>query len=168
MPRNLTPDIGASVDFTITSRRWLLELQYSTVLRLYSGQGTISWNGFVWTSSAFDISGPTFDSVGRGNAKAIFSNLDATLSAILLGPQGATGIPASIYYYDNNDAQLLMAGFLDGAEIDTRANINIVTENLTGKSAPRLVAGPPLMNHITPSGTIISWGNERITVERRN
>jgi hypothetical protein len=167
MTRPLPAGLSGKITDPVTAKRWLLYMAYEPEVRLYSGQGSVSWGGFSWMSFPFEVRGPRFTSTGGGSAEITFSNLDRTLSGLFLGSQGVEGVPATIYYYDRGDAVELLDGYLDSADISRRAVVKMITEDMTSRSAPRLIAGPPLANWITPSGTKISWGTERIEVNRR-
>ena len=167
MSRTLPAGLAARITDPVTSRRWLLHLAYDPAFRVYSGQGVVSWGGFAWNSFPFEIRNIRFGAAGDAKATIMFSNVDTALTGLFLGPQGVSGIAATLYHFDSGEAVSFIDGYLSSAKIGQSAEVVITTENASRQSAPRLVSGPPLANWITPAGTAISWGNQKLIVDRR-
>ena len=56
---------------------------------------------------------------------------------------------------------------MDGAQIGEQVSINVIGKTTAYGPTPRIMCGPPLMNHLPQAGKVITTGNVTITLESR-
>lgn len=172
MSRTLTPAQQASVAATVTTPGYLVELGYSTTLRL-SSRGDQSWDGYTWTGGRLGkVSGLTSTGGGDQRGRIELVNSDLAYSALVLN-EGAADIRCRVWvFYGDNpaDASLVLDGVTDGADIaPDKVGLSVVGESMRTASFPRRIIGPSTgFNHLRPSGTRITWGGQTYVLERGN
>lgn len=172
MSRTLTTEQQSAVTTTVTTPGYLVELGYSTTLRL-SSRGDQSWDGNTWMGGRMGkISGLVATGGGDQLGRIELVNSDLAYSALVLN-EGATDIRCRVWvFYGDNpaDASLLLDGVTDGADIaPDKVRLNVVGESMRTASFPRRVIGPSTgFNHLRPSGTRITWGGQTYVLERGN
>ena len=166
--------IETQVTQLLTQPQYLILLEFRSLTLRYSTRGTVTWNGQSWLGGA----GARVDRIqktSQGNMTATLTlpNQSLALSAILLN-EGVADQPVRVWkaYGDTtiaaDDATQVFEGVIDSAPtIADTVVLNLVSENVFNQFSPRVRAGPPLMNHIPPAGTIIEWGSDIYELERR-
>lgn len=170
--RTLTAGQIAATTAPVTTPGYLVELSYSTVLRL-SSRGDQSWDGYTWTGGRLGkVSGLTSDGRGDQRGRVELINSDLAYSALVL-TEGAADIRCRVWvFYGDNpaDASLVLDGVTDGADIAPDAvSLTLVGESIRTAMFPRRFIGPSTgFNHLRPSGTKITWGGQTYIMERGN
>lgn len=166
--------IETQVTQPFTQPQYLILLEFRSLTLRYSTRGTVTWDSQSWLGGA----GARVDRVQKnadGNMSAALTlpNQSLALSAILLN-EGVADQPVRIWkaYGEGtlaaDDVQQVFEGVIDSAPtISDLVQLNLVSENVFNQFSPRVRAGPPLMNHIPPAGTIIEWGTDIYELERR-
>lgn len=170
--RTLTAAQIAATSSTVTTPGYLVELLFDTALRL-SSRGDQSWGGYIWTGGRLGkVSGLTADARGEQKGRIELINSDLAYSALVLTEGVAErGCRVWTFYGDNpTNASLVLDGVIDGADIGPdRVALEVVGESLRTAMFPRRFIGPGTgFNHLRPTGTKITWGNQTYILERAN
>lgn len=164
--KSLTAPMAAAVATTITTPAYLVELGWTTVLRL-SSRGDQSWDGQTWVGGRL---GKVSLSAAQGSIE--IGNSDLAYSALILTESAADiGCRAWKFYGDNpanDDPIMIFDGILDGATIDRdRVVLTLAQANRRTMYSPRLFIGPENgFHHLAPTGTRITWGGQTYILER--
>lgn len=162
--RNLPGSLPAAVAQTITTPAWLVEVDFSTPLRL-SSRGDQSWGGYTWTGGRL---GKVTLSASGGHMEIINTDLAAGALAMNEGVADRR-VRAWAFYADNpSDVVAVFDGVGDGVDIGPdRIRITLQTANLRSLFSPRRFIGASAgFNQLLPAGTRITWGGQTITLER--
>lgn len=164
--RELSANLEASVAQTVTTPAFLIQIDFSTVLRL-SSRGDQSWDGNLWTGGRL---GKIQASSDGGQVEIMNSDLAA--GALVLN-EGISDRPISIWqFYGDNpdlaDAVQIFSGVGDSAEIaHDRIRIKLTAGNRRTLYSPRrFINSVSGFNNLLPAGTRITWGGETFTLER--
>jgi hypothetical protein len=100
-----------------------------------------------------------------------FANHDRTLGALVLS-QVAQDRSVKVWetYEENGVALspvLFADGVMDGADIGEQVTISVISKSTAYGTTPRILCGPPLMNHLPASGTVLKTGSVTITIRSR-
>lgn len=163
--RDLSIDIQAGVEKTVTTPGWLVEIVWSTILRL-SSRGDQAWAGYSWIGGRLGEV-----KIGQSGSLDII-NSDLAYSALVLN-EGAADIGCRVwkFYADNpgdDDPVLMFDGVLDGADIaGDKVRLALAQDNSRTLYSPRRFIGPGTgFNHLRPAGSRFTWGGQTITLER--
>ena len=167
--KTLTTALLAELALSVTRPGYLVELGYSTTLRL-STMGSISWGGYTWGGYDVAVSRISRDGTGAGAANLSVGNTDGTLGAIVLG-QGAADIPCSIWAVyagatASGDVVQVFSGVTDGAEITAqRVTFALAAQGNATLYAPRVFVNQINgFNWVKPAGTVFSIGIEKFVM----
>lgn len=169
--RNLSAQHVAAASNTVTIPGYLVRINTSPEIRL-STFGTVLFGGEKWLDGVA-IDGVKRDGSGIATARLTIPNHDNAWSALILtstinnqrcevweGHMDAAGLV---------HAQLVLQGALEASDIgETSVSVQVAHAGVRAQFLPRLRIGAPLFNHITPPGTIITWGGVKYTLEARN
>lgn len=150
------PFVGVN-DFNISGIAW----DYSGAQR-----GKLDFNDDLNNSWANYILSPT-----TGGTTALGSLAGQSVE-IYLYYQGAVTITTGTSFLALADAVPLFIGIVDSTEITAEGRVifNLVTEQLETLNSPRryIKPGPVAtgFNWVPPAGTILTWGNQTIRLER--
>ena len=76
-------------------------------------------------------------------------------------------IDCDIYQLYDGDAVLVFSGKLDACTgIGARVSLTAAAVSI-GRKVPATYILPPLCNHIVPTGTVLHWANDTITLEKK-
>lgn len=170
MSLTLTPAQQAATTAPVTQPGYLVELSYSTILRL-STRGDQSWNGYTWSGGRLGkVTGLTSDGRGDQRGRIELINSDLAYSALVLN-EGAVDIRCRVWeFYGDNpaDAALKLDGVTNGADIaPDKVSLEVVGESLRTAMFPHRVIGPSTgFHHLRPVGTKITWGGQTYIMER--
>ena len=166
--KTLTPALLAELGLSVTRPGYLVELGYSTTLRL-STMGDISYGGHTWLAADVRVAGIGADGKGSNAARLTLGNTDGAYGVLVLG-EGAADIPVTIYAAyagATADAVQLFAGVTDGADINERTvTLNLAAQQNRTLYCPRVFIAKPTFNHLQPPRTVVTWGNETFVLER--
>lgn len=170
MARTLTTAVSNAVDDTVTAPRYLVELGWSTTVRLCTRE-TVTWSGYSWTGDGCRV-----ESVGGTNADQraaiTLPNHDGAYGALALS-EGLHDLEVKIYalYADTfaaDDGVLLFDGITNGGEVTTtEVRIECVAMRSAMMYAPRIRLQPPLLNHAPAAGSTLTWAGDNYVLERR-
>jgi hypothetical protein len=163
--KTLTAPTLAEVANTATTPAYLVEMVYSSVLRL-SSRGDQSWSGYAWT-------GGRLGKIAVAESGTIdIINSDLAYSALVLN-EGAADIGCRVwkFYGDNpaaGDPTLVFDGVIDGADIGASAvRMSLSSRNRTYYSPRRFIGVATGFNHLSPAGTRVTWGGQTMSLERK-
>jgi len=170
MPRTLATGIAAALAGPITEPIYLIQLNFSVVLR-YSTAGDRSWNGYSWIGNGAALESWAQESGGRIRGRVSVPNADNSISAVVLG-EGARGNTCCIWVADGtavatDDPVQIFDGVMDACDIGLRVGIDIVSDQYQRAFLPRVVVAPPTFNHLPARGSTITWAGETYELERR-
>jgi hypothetical protein len=154
---------------TVTEPIYLIELGFSPVLYLSSSKDLL-WNGQYWKSAPVEVSTIDHTAVGGQAVSLSFANHDRTFGALVLSQVAQDRLVKVWEAYDNAgtlNPVLFADGVMDGAEIGEQVTLNVISKSTAYGSTPRILCGPPLMNHLPPSGTVLKAGSVTITIRSR-
>ena len=170
MSRALNARISAEIQATVTSPTYLVELGFSTLLRLSTG-ATVTWNGATWMAADLQVAGITERSGGVLEAELVFGNAENEISAIVLG-EGVRERPVTIWLiygeapYDPDDAVQLFAGVVDSVPaIGYPTRIQAISRGAGASRTPRVPLALIMGADIAAPGERITWGGETYVLE---
>lgn len=170
--RVLTAATIAETEKTVTTPAYLVEIGFSTILRL-SSRNDQSWSGYTWTGGRLGrVSGLNWDGKGQQNGEIAIVNSDLAYSALVLN-EGVADRRVRIWkFYGDNPATLdpvaVFDGVADEASIGPDAvRLTLVGENTRTLYAPRRFIGPATgFSHLCPAGTKFTWGGQTYILDR--
>ncbi len=166
--KTLTPALLAELALSVTRPGYLIELGYSTTLRL-STMGDISYGSYNWAAADAKLSGIGADGKGSNTARLALGNTDGAYGALVLN-EGAADIACTIYAcYAGapTDAVQLFAGVTDGADISEHTvTLTLSAQRNKTLYCPRVFISKPTFNYLQPAGSKIVWGAETFVLER--
>lgn len=164
--RDLTATLEARLGRAVTEPTGLAELALpgGLVVRA-STRGAVTWGGHTWDHS-LDLAGLREIAGGGVQGTLRLDNRDHALTPALTGADDPRGGPVRVWLGDGDEMVLMVAGELDAVgAVWPVAEIAITSQGVRRMLAPRVRLLPPLVRHLTPPGTIIDWGGERIVLE---
>lgn len=172
MPRSLSAALQTELAKTITSVGYLLTVGLSTPQH-WSNIGTVTWNAINWTDTDFDLSGLDFNADADLAARLTIQNLDGAAGAIFLSAtEHLYDIVVTVYQFARGalavgDVPQIATLAVDDCEITPeRVTLSLTDKNVDAQVSPRRrIAPSDGFNFATPAGTILTWGNEIITLE---
>ena len=166
--------LAATLAQPITQPQYLIEVLFQSLTLRYSTRGTVEWNSQSWLGEAgAEVANITKNKDGSQTARITLPNQSLAISAIVLN-EAIADQPVRIWkaYGEGTITSAYVTqvfeGVIDSAPaIGERVELNLISENVFNQFSPRLRCGPPLMNYIPPTGTIIKWGGDIYELERR-
>jgi len=152
----------------VTQPIYLIELGFDPAVRISTSRELV-WDGFYWRAAPVTVSSIDNTSLGGQQATLRFANQDRVWGALVLS-QVAQDRPVKIWltYYDAAAEPILYCdGMMDGAAVGADVTLNVIARSTAYGSTPRLLCGPPFMNHLPPAGTELKAGNVTITLTPR-
>lgn len=151
--RDLTPQTEAAINEVVTQPRYLIEIHFSQVIRLSTGEQT------AWLGNLYTAAGANVEQMNIGESAVVsLPNADFIYSAVMLREGSRDkNIKIWIAYSDaptELSPVLLFDGFIDSTKVGIRATLFCSAES-SFLISPRIVGSAPLMNHIPPEGTKI-------------
>lgn len=150
---------------------FLVEIQWSTVLRLSTG-GDVTWSGYAWSGALpLTVSGITAaGTVGQGGQLRI-GNHSGAAGALAL--QGLDDVPVRIWHAHADaladaDPMLVFEGVADGVTVGT-ASVDITLSALPSarSHSPSLIIGPAAgFNVLLPPGARVVAGQQTYIISR--
>ena len=164
----LTSTLLAELGLTITRPGYLIELGYTSALRL-STMGNVSYGSYEWVGVDAKVSGVKQDGKGGNSASLTLGNTDNAYGAVVLN-EGAADISVSIYAaYAGapGDAVQVFAGVTDGAEIaPDKITLTLAAQANKTLFCPRVFIAKPTFNFLQPEGTKIVFNGEQFILDR--
>lgn len=167
--KTLTSALLAELALSVTRPGYLVELGYSTPLRL-STLGDITWNSENWLGYNVTVQRISRNGTGLGAASLTVGNTDGALAAIVLN-QGAADIACRIWAVyagatATGDAVQVFGGVTDGCEISAdKVAFTLAAQGNTTLYAPRMFINQLNgFNWVKPAGTVFSVGIEKWTM----
>jgi hypothetical protein len=157
MPRDLGSPLLTAIAAPVTAPGYLVAMTstYGEVLR-YSTRGTLTYSGSTWVGGAqVTRQSPTDWSLS-------LPNTDNAASALVLGDhleQATVSVSAYLANAVPPQAVLLFTGYVNQVVRVTTQHVEISLAAVTlGRSwLPDVILAPPLLRHMPPPGTTISW-----------
>lgn len=157
--RQASNTIAGDINSSSTTPGYLVQLTYKDgTEQRFSSRGALPWNGlqwpyFAWISRIENQAGGVMSATVTLDSDDVLSVLDANDMGV---------VNVSIWGGAGGDYMLVFQG--------SSSNINIqagsVTMDCTNWSHRRPVTiSAPLVEYITPPGTIIDWGGRRVIIE---
>lgn len=174
MSRTLSTGVLDQVDDTTTHPYFLVFLDFAVASYLSTRQA-VTWNSQAWAASGVNVISVTPGGTNNA-ASAVISlpNLDNSAAAIVLNEDIADKAAKIYVAYGNgdpgaSDPVLIFDGVMDAATdiADDRVVIALAEIGTSGAWVPTVVLAPPLLNHMPPPATVITWGTERYVLEGR-
>lgn len=165
--RTLTTATQAASESKYSDAAFLLEIHFSTVLRL-SSRGTQSWGGYTWTGGRIiKVGGLKWDGKGKHSGFVDLLDVDMPYTALILNEGVAGRLVRAWQFYGDNPALAdpveVFYGEGDEADMSNPAFAHITLVGKTPDSSPRRVIGPATgLNHVTVAGTSLTWGGQTI------
>jgi len=153
-----------------TAPRALIFLGTNPGTYLYTGNVTVEHDGNTWSAVGAEIGSLTIEANGTQTITFnLYNSKFNTVSAVALAPKGLDGVECKIYYYEKGNTFLYFDGFItDIGEIDSkdqRVPLTAQTIDYDSITMPRLILGPPVLNHIPPEGSVINWDGQEIILD---
>lgn len=167
--KTLTSALLAELALSVTRPGYLVELGYSTTLRL-STLGTLTWDGNTWAGYDVAVQRISRNGSGFGAASLAIGNTDGAIGAVVLN-QGAADIACRIWAVyagatATGDAVQVFGGVTDGCEISAdRVTFTLAAQGNATLHAPRVFINQLNgFNWVKPAGTVFSIGIEKWTM----
>jgi hypothetical protein len=173
MPRPLTPSQQTTLGHSVTKPRYLIWFEYDTPSTYSTGPDTTVTTSHPWLggsqtfyASFVTVTSLTTNKVGQQRASIQFENITTGASELaLLGSARDRRALIFLYYPPLGGGsvvgpEVVFEGYMDGAVMnDTSLTVNLISRSSFYGSVPRLVLGPPYVNHAPLPGTKYSWGD---------
>lgn len=169
MPVPLTNRVITRAEDAVTKPIYLVELGFDPILRFSSGPDIV-WDNVYWEKAPIQVGSIDNDAVGGQSVTLRIANHDRKIGAFVLSQVAQDRLVKVWFTYeivDNLRPILFAKGVMDGAKIGEFVDISVISESTVYGSTPRIICGPPLMNHLPESGTVIKTGNVTIKIESR-
>ena len=169
----LSSPTQAALGLTVTRPGFLIQIEYSTILRL-STMGPTSWSGFLWAGADIRVSGLGQDGSATTTGQLTLGNADQAYGALILN-EGASDIKVKVWaLYEGatatGDPVQRFSGVTNGATIDVENHVvtlPLVSQGVSTLYSPRVFINKASgFNFLQPAGTKIVFGNETFVLER--
>lgn len=174
MARTLTATQQTRTTNPVGRPMFLVELGFSTTLRLSSASGSVTWNSQSWTPSGIRVERIT--PFGEGGQTASISLPDpAAVYFAIVRSEGVDDNVLKIWQlygdpgdtYAVADAVQLFSGFMASVpKMAERINIANKTHSSRTQKIPRHTIGQPTANHLPEPGATINFYGVEYTAER--
>jgi hypothetical protein len=171
--RTLSDSTSNAVTATGTAPAYLVQIGWSTVSRLTTGDAALDWGGYIWLPGPVTLSGLAWSNSGLQTARLALGNADQAFSALALN-EGVADISIIVYAYDRSATE---AGdpvkIFDGvggrlAADDNAVQIELSTQRSRALKSPRQRITRAGGYSLLPApGTVVRWGNENYHLRRR-
>ncbi len=160
MPRTLNAASLAAIDDPVTAPGYLVAITstHGDVLR-YSTRGTLTYGGNSWQGGGqITRQSPT-------DWGLILPNYDNAASALTLSDElerATVSVWAYLATAAPPQAILLFDGYINQVIriTNAKAELSLASVALGRSWLPDVILAPPLLNHLPPPGTAISWGGK--------
>lgn len=168
--RTLTGAMDSAVASTVTAPAYLVEILWTTPLRVVTAGQLTAWNSRTWVPYAFTVSGVA---QAKEDAKVSIKigNTGLEISALVLS-EGAAGQRVKVWQFwgaspATADPVLVFSGLLDGADIaDDTVILHAVSAGGIGLYAPRrLICAEQGFSVLPVPGTVINWGGKQFELK---
>lgn len=170
--RTVTQKIAAATSGPVHTPGYLVELQFSTTIRLCN-RGTVIFDGHQWFQGGVEVRGIATGEGGGKSCTITIPNNQFAFSTIVLA-ETASGKQVRVWKlfgdppYTDEDAVLIFTGLIDDVpELVNQVTFNCSTQNLRVTSIPNVTIGTPFFNHLPRAGQSITWGGEIYDLEPR-
>jgi phage-related protein len=174
--RTLTAAVLAEINARVNRSCWLLELYFSTVLRLCNWPVALTYDGNDYSPFDLQVHSYAISTNGQVSASLELGNVDNVIGFYVL-TEGLSNINVNLYqaYIDTDDEviadpELLAAGRTNGGSLNAKSvQINIrENQNVRLNVLPHRFMTPDTgFHHLPPKGQIIEWGGERYELKDR-
>lgn len=166
--RTLSGTLAAELGLTITRPGYLVEIGFSSVLRL-STLGDVSYGGYVWSAADIKVAGLGRNEQGGNGGQLSLGNADLDYGALILN-EGAADRPVriwSVWAGAPAEAMLEFDGIGDDAEIGTRVVIRLIQDARRYTYSPRrFINAATGFATLLPAGTKIAIGQQSYILDR--
>ena len=169
--RSTTTATQNAMEAAVTRPVILLEIMFSTPLRLVNSLSSLTWDGRNWSSGRM-MGGVSLRQKKAGGQEVTFAlqNGDNAMSALVLS-EGASGKAVNIYQtygeppYSVADVLEVFSGVVDGVpRMDDVVTFNAVSAGMVQWS-PRINITEELFPHIIPAGKTVTIGGQKVILE---
>lgn len=171
MGRTLHADLDTHLNSPALTQIWFFELIAPlSTFRYCSQTDVLSFEGVTWDQANMTVSGPSVRA-GAGMQASIEVDQEDALVASFLGESwvGATGRLHMSYYDGENIAPpvLLLSGDIDEVSLSRKkVSMTLTAGGNRASVTPWIRIAPPLFNHLTARGTVLTWGIDKIVIDR--
>ncbi len=171
--RVIAIDTQTEIAIDFTRPVFLVRMDFPTASQFMSTGPQITLDSNVYVEGQVSVSTFTWsaDGVQRG---AISIHNEQNAAAALILNEGVNDIPISIYLTymiaggsENSTPELLVAGVMNGGNLTPE---KLVISVLSTKSAAQFIpnryySSAEAFNHLPVDGSVITWGNEKFTLQ---
>lgn len=173
--RTLTPDLESHIESKALTAIWFVELSVpaaapAETYYFCSHAVVTSFNGHSWDQCNMTVSGPTVRAgAGMAATITIIQNDDLIASFLSQPWQRCT---ASLYftYYDGMDIAtpvLLLSGDVPDVSLEAKnLTLSLTAGGNRSNVTPWIRIAPPLFSKLTARGTVITWGLDKVVIDR--
>lgn len=172
MARTLPAGMATDLATDGTAPRWLLELQFQTPLYLHSGSTNVTANNYAgaentFVANEFRVTGLRKIDGGDIACDVEFPNDDNSMSSTILTQPTTREVQMYLWYVEGANRLLEFDGFVaEYPRLYTTVQISASSRSFRYEYTPRLTIAPHIFNHLTPSGTVIEWGQRKFILRR--
>ena len=166
MSRAVSATISSAIAGDTTRPIYLLEIGYSSTVRICTFDADIIWSGYSWESSGVEVR-----SMSSARATLEFPNGDSDPWLALALVEGTRDVTLNVYehHYDatsspQGDAVLVFSGVMDEATITDDKVVVRCIESSQRKTFPPNSVDDETFTYLMTSGDRVIWGNDVLTV----
>lgn len=169
--RTLSGDLDASLDSPALTQLWFVELVVSAqTFRRCSQVDVPSFNGYAWTQSNMVVEGPSVRAgAGMGATITLIQDDPVITSFMTESWARCTG---SLYFTNFTGTTLatpvlLLSGDVSNVSLEGKqVSLTLTAGGNRSSVTPWIRIAPPLFNHLTARGTVLTWGIDKIVIDR--
>lgn len=174
MSRSLNPELDAHLDNKALTAIWLVELALPGIPATYrycSHVDVTSFSGYSWTQGAMTVSGPSVRAGAGMQASVTLIQNSSVVSSFLSGSWENATAKLYLTYYEGTTLptpQLLLSGDVIDANLSGKnVTFTITAAGRRTNITPWIRIAPPVFNRLTSRGTVLTWGIDKIVIDRR-
>lgn len=176
MRSSLNPDLYACLDNKALTAIWFVELLLPGIPATYRCCSHVdvdvtSLGGYFWTQGAMTVSGPSVRAGAGMQASVTFIQNSSLVSSFLAGSWENATAKLYLTYYDGTTLhipQLLLSGDVIDANLSGKnVTFTITAAGRRTNITPWIRIAAPVFNRLTSRGTVLTWGIDKIVIDRR-
>lgn len=169
--RQLPADLDGGLSNPSQAPIWLLRLQGGFGSFNFCSHTPLSdFAGEAWEQSNFTVKGPDARAGGGVTASVDVTHHDALITAFLTGSWASVSADLYFTYFRGADLAnpvLLLSGEVSGMSLKGKqVSLQLSAGGNRSGITPWIRIAPPVFNWLTARGTVLTWGVDKIVLDR--